>query len=78
LNVSTETELDQRQLQQTEVLGTSLTTSLPDGLVFGIVGQSIELALNTKVDYYWPSSLPKTLFLEYVLTYANVDEARNN
>jgi len=78
LNASTETDLAQRQLQQTEVLETSATTSLPDGLGFGIVQKSIELALNTKVDYYWTSSLPKTLFFEYVLPYANVDEARNN
>ena len=52
--------------------------SLPDGLDFGIVQDTIKMALDTKKEYYWAREIPKELFLEYVLPFANVDEARNH
>lgn len=50
----------------------------PDGLGIGIVTVSIQLALDAKILYPWTDSLPKEIFYNYVLNYANLNEARTN
>ena len=49
-----------------------------DGLGNGLIGPTIELALRAKIDYPWTDELPKEIFMEYVLNYANLNEARTN
>ncbi len=49
-----------------------------DGLGNGLIGPTIQLALQAKIDYPWTDALPKEIFLEYVLNYANLNEARTN
>jgi len=49
-----------------------------DGLSSGIVGPTVELALQSKKNYTWTDALPKSIFYEYVLNYANTNEARTN
>ena len=76
---NTEKNVHFEEEQVVEVLGNNLvTTDLPDGLDNGIVQQSIQMTLDTKTDYYWTRDIPKDIFLEYVLPFVNVDEARNN
>mmetsp|Transcript_26832 Transcript_26832/g.73813 ORF Transcript_26832/g.73813 Transcript_26832/m.73813 type:complete len:386 (-) Transcript_26832:2271-3428(-) len=50
----------------------------PDGLGNGLVEPTISLALDAKVLYKWTDDLPLEIFLEYVLNYANLNEARTN
>lgn len=59
--------------------GSYYTTSriLTDGLENGIVGATVELALKTR-KYPWNRDVSKEIFMEYVLNFANVNEARNN
>mmetsp|Transcript_43641 Transcript_43641/g.105256 ORF Transcript_43641/g.105256 Transcript_43641/m.105256 type:complete len:356 (-) Transcript_43641:87-1154(-) len=49
-----------------------------DGLGNGIVTVSVQLALDAKTIYPWTDSLPKEIFYNYVLNYANLNEARTN
>jgi transglutaminase-like putative cysteine protease len=49
-----------------------------DGLSSGIVGPSVTMALAAKQNYTWTNALPKKVFYEYVLNYANTNEARTN
>jgi len=49
-----------------------------DGLDNGMVGPTIRLALESKILYPWTDFLPKAIFLEYVLNYGNLNEARTN
>eukprot|EP00588_Corethron_pennatum_P023668 CAMPEP_0194316260 /NCGR_PEP_ID=MMETSP0171-20130528/13075_1 /TAXON_ID=218684 /ORGANISM="Corethron pennatum, Strain L29A3" /LENGTH=373 /DNA_ID=CAMNT_0039072443 /DNA_START=26 /DNA_END=1147 /DNA_ORIENTATION=- len=51
--------------------------ALPDGLSDGIAGQTVTLALES-LKYPWTLHLTKELFLEYVLPFAVVNEARSN
>jgi hypothetical protein len=53
-------------------------TDAADGLDNGMVGPTIRLALDTKVQFEWTDDLPKHIFLEYVLNFANLNEARTN
>ena len=53
-------------------------SSLPDGLSSGIVGPTITLALDAKRDYAWTNHVPKEIYFEYVASFGNVNEARNN
>ena len=53
-------------------------TYQPDGLGDGMIGPTIELALQAKMDFPWTDQLPKNIFYEYVLNYANFNEARSN
>lgn len=77
---------DLRQLQADDESSSSSSSDdvkserhvLPDGLSNGIVQDTIQIALDSKVDYYWTQSIPKDVYFEYVLAYSNVDEARNN
>jgi len=50
---------------------------LTDGLENGIIGPTVKLALQTRF-YPWNQNVPKDIFMEYVLNFANVNEARNN
>mmetsp|Transcript_17163 Transcript_17163/g.37546 ORF Transcript_17163/g.37546 Transcript_17163/m.37546 type:complete len:400 (+) Transcript_17163:85-1284(+) len=49
-----------------------------DGLGNGLVEATISLALDAKVLYKWTDDLPPDIFFEYVLNYANLNEARTN
>jgi hypothetical protein len=49
-----------------------------DGLGYGLIGPTIQLALQAKMEYPWTDALPKDIFMEYVLNYANLNEARTN
>eukprot|EP00586_Coscinodiscus_wailesii_P000602 CAMPEP_0172482798 /NCGR_PEP_ID=MMETSP1066-20121228/9412_1 /TAXON_ID=671091 /ORGANISM="Coscinodiscus wailesii, Strain CCMP2513" /LENGTH=269 /DNA_ID=CAMNT_0013246213 /DNA_START=97 /DNA_END=906 /DNA_ORIENTATION=- len=53
-------------------------SSLPDGLGHRIVTSTIQYALDAKTTYPWTNEIPKDVYLEYVLPFASVDEARNN
>jgi hypothetical protein len=53
-------------------------TSLPDGLGNGLIGPTIEYALQTKQNYTWADAVSKPIFYEYILNYANLNEARTN
>jgi hypothetical protein len=49
-----------------------------DGLDYGLIGPTIQLSLDAKVMYPWTDDLPKHIFFDYVLNYANLNEARTN
>jgi hypothetical protein len=49
-----------------------------DGLSNGLVGPTVSLALDAKIRYKWTDDLPPDIFLNYVLNYANLNEARTN
>jgi transglutaminase-like putative cysteine protease len=53
-------------------------SSLPDGLSNGIVNTTIHMALDTKIRYPWTNSIPRHIFMEYVLPYCVVNEARTH
>jgi hypothetical protein len=55
-----------------------LTNETVDGLGNGLVGNTVKLALDAKVHYPWTDDLPKHIFFDYVLNYANLNEARSN
>lgn len=67
-------------LGKVETLGFSSGDSSDDvdGLSSGIVGPSVTMALAAKQNYTWTNALPKQVFYEYVLNYANTNEARTN
>ena len=56
----------------------SPSSNLPDGLGNGIVHPTIELALDAKSSYPWTKYIPKSIYFEYVINFANVNEARSN
>lgn len=62
-----------------ETLGFHSSTSshLPDGLNTGLVQPTILLSLDTK-NYTWTTHIPESIFYEYVLNFANVNEPRTN
>ncbi|MGK3738729.1 MAG: hypothetical protein ACI90V_005576 [Bacillariaceae sp.] len=49
-----------------------------DGLGNGLVGPTVALALDSKVQYKYTDNLQPDFFFEYVLNYANLNEARTN
>lgn len=53
-------------------------TDSVDGLDNGMVGPTVKLALDAKTQYPWTDDLPKHIFFDYVLNYANLNEARSN
>ena len=61
-----------------ETLGFGTDIDAPDGLQEGLIEPTIEYALKSKELYPWADALPQDLFYEYVLNYANVNEARSN
>jgi hypothetical protein len=52
--------------------------TVADGLDYGLIQPTIRLALDAKVQYPWTDELPKNIFMDYVLNYANLNEARTN
>jgi Transglutaminase-like superfamily len=50
----------------------------PNGLDNGLIGPTVSLALDAKVLYPWTDMLSKDMFQNYVLNYANFNEARTN
>lgn len=73
-----EESVRRRRLAAVDETTETETMALPDGLSDGIVQDTIALALDTKAENYWTQMIPKDMFMEYVLPFANVDEARNN
>ena len=66
-------------LGKLETLGFGSDSSVDvDGLSFGIVQPTVELALDAKANHTWTDDLPQSIFFEYVLNYANTNEARTN
>ncbi|CAJ1930929.1 unnamed protein product [Cylindrotheca closterium] len=61
-----------------ETLGFGSHDDDVDGLGNGIATVSVKLALDAKAIYPWTDSLPKEIFYNYVLNYANLNEARTN
>ena len=53
-------------------------TSLPDGLSNGILGPTINISLHAKQKYPWTTNVTKEMYYEYVVNFANVNEARTN
>ena len=49
-----------------------------DGLSNGMIGPVIDLAFDAKINFPYTDLLPQSIFYEYVLNYANVNENRNN
>ena len=49
-----------------------------DGLDTGLVTVGLNSTLHAKIKYPWAAKVPKDIFLDYVVPYANVNEARNN
>ena len=49
-----------------------------DGLDNGLIGPTVTLSLDAKVLYPWTDALPKYIFQNYVMNYANFNEARTN
>lgn len=54
------------------------TTPRPDGLDVGLVQETIDYALQAKQRWEHADSLPRSLWLQYVLPYASVNEARTS
>lgn len=62
-----------------ETLGFSRDDAVDaDGLGNGLVQPSVSLALDAKIRYKWTDDLPPHIFFNYVLNYANLNEARTN
>eukprot|EP00934_Nitzschia_sp_Nitz4_P002849 Nitzschia sp. Nitz4//scaffold180_size44305//20700//22001//NITZ4_007239-RA/size44305-processed-gene-0.21-mRNA-1//-1//CDS//3329539467//2839//frame0 len=62
-----------------ETLGFPISdVDMSDGLGNGLVQPTIELALQAKILYPWTDELPKDVFMEYVLNFANLNEGRTN
>ena len=61
-----------------ETLGFGHHDEEVDGLGTGIVTVSVQLALDAKVLYPWTDNLEKEIFYNYVLNYANLNEARTH
>jgi hypothetical protein len=53
-------------------------SDMPDGLDEGLVGPTIEYALQTKLTFEWADVVPQHIFYEYVLNFANLNEGRTN
>ena len=65
-------------ISKMETLGFATDIDAPDGLAYGIIGPSITLALDAKVNYTWTDDLPRPIFYEYVMNYAHTNEGRTN
>lgn len=49
-----------------------------DSGIDGIANRGTNYSLETRSKYVWAANVPKRLFLEYVLPYANINEARTD
>jgi len=66
-------------LPKLETLGFASDSSVDvDGLSFGIIQPTVQLAMDAKKTYPWTDQLPQSIFWEYVMNYANTNEARTN
>ncbi|GAX22282.1 hypothetical protein FisN_22Hh072 [Fistulifera solaris] len=62
-----------------ETMGfTSNDSNAVDGLADGLVGPTIEYALQAKVLFRYTDELPREIWEEYVLNYLHLNEARSN
>ena len=61
-----------------ETMGFHEEGDLPDGLDVGMIGVTIDYALRAKVEFEYTDQLPLEIFQEFVLNYANGNEARSN
>jgi hypothetical protein len=57
-----------------------VTLNPTDGVAVneGIATLGTNMSLQTRTMYHWAAAVPKDIFLEYVLPYGNVNEARTN
>jgi hypothetical protein len=53
-------------------------SSSVDGLADGLIGPVLDHAIQAKIAFAYTDRLPKSIWREYVLNYANLNEARNN
>jgi hypothetical protein len=51
---------------------------MPDGLSGGLIGPTIQYALESKIQFRHTDALPLEMWQEYVLNYANLNEGRTN
>lgn len=49
-----------------------------DGLSDGLIGPVIDLSYQAKIRFPHTDVVPRPIFMEYILNYANVNESRNN
>lgn len=49
-----------------------------DGLADGLIEPAIDYAIQAKIEFAYTDALPLNIWREYVLNYANLNEARNN
>lgn len=52
--------------------------SLPDGLSNGILEPTMNISFYAKETYPWTKQITKKMYFEYVVNFANVNEARTN
>jgi transglutaminase-like putative cysteine protease len=50
----------------------------PDGLSGGLIGPTIQYAVEAKIQFRYADELPLDIWQEYVLNYANLNEGRTN
>jgi hypothetical protein len=50
----------------------------PDGLSGGLIGPTIQYAVEAKIQFGYADELPLEIWQEYVLNYANLNEGRSN
>jgi transglutaminase-like putative cysteine protease len=61
-----------------ETMGFSNESNAVDGLTDGLIGPTIEYALQAKVLFRYTDELPREIWEEYVLNYLHLNEARSN
>ena len=61
-----------------ETMGFDDNEAPPDGLGAGLIGPVIKNALQAKVLYPYTDELPRSIWQEYVLNYAHLNEGRSN
>merc|ERR1719491_1056519 len=49
-----------------------------DGLSDGVLNQTLHYALRARALYPWTDSIPRSVYLEYVVPYAVVNEPRSD
>jgi hypothetical protein len=61
-----------------ETLGFDEGEDAPDGLSGGLIGPTIQYAVEAKIQFGYADELPLEIWQEYVLNYANLNEGRTN
>jgi Transglutaminase-like superfamily len=49
-----------------------------DGLSNGLIGPVINLSFQAKIEFAYTDNVPRPIFMEYILNYANLNEGRSN